>query len=404
MDGQGIIDAKIELRWVWLIILGLIGFGFFFLWDTNDIIIFSPTPTPDEKAVLIDGMKGGVFMNDLNPGVVSAAINQVVIGDFTANSSTNSGEVVAFSRGKAPFIKTTIPWSIFTDIIQVDFHDLYNITVEVWMLTESAYLKRQLIDHVDCKLLAESIWKSEGHGLQITCVIHDARNLNLRLTSNGGASGAATVLFNNRAFDCVNHEDDLDLQNSAAYQSGALNVYYVDKVTTVLGTSPHYGIHCNSSNTPNVIAIGTDTAGTLAGILAHEIGHALIGNGLEDHIDNLSPIPPCQSMPTPCTTSLPNTKGNTPSLFDRTNVMHGASSGRATLTEGQVFRAFFNKNSALNLATIYNLNLNASINNRICGGVGDGLFEPPTPTPECPQLEKRLWPDKDGEYGTWLAN
>ena len=379
----------------WVVAIICVSAGFFYLWPTKDFITFSPTPTPNEKAVLIDGVKDGVFKNDWDPGVVSAATNSVVIGEFTANSSTNSGEVVVFSPGKAPFIKTPIPWSIFSDTINVDFHDLYDINVKIWMLTDLAF-NVQIAQH--CQK-AQSIWNSEGHGLQITCDIQDAREMIVTL---GETSGRAAVLYSNRAFDC-DDTDASNLKNSTAYTAGFLNVYYVNRVTTVLGSGEHYGVHCVAD--PDVIALGAANTASVMGLLAHEIGHALIGNGSEDHIDELSPSPQCPLMPPLCTGTLPNNAGGFPSFFDRTNVMHGASSWRATLTEGQVFRAFFNRSSVLNQASIYNLNLNpGGMGRPNCGGVGTGEYKPPDPTPECPRLDKRLWPDIGGEYGTWPAN
>ena len=374
--------------------------GFFgYLWDTKDFITFSPNPTPNEKAVLIDGVKDGVFQNDWNPGVISPATNSVEIGYFTMTPSPNSGEVVAFSPGKAPFIKAAIPWSVFTDTVNVDFHDAYDITVTVWLLTDNAYNYQSQFARPNCAK-ARSIWEQEGHGLRITCNIQDARNQILTITdpseTSGQAKGPAKDLFNIRPFDCATHALNLQ-QNLSVYSTGVLNVYYVNSVDTDLGAGPHYGVHCNDH--PDVIALG---AYSVEGLLAHEIGHALIGNGLEDHIDDLSPPSPCGSMPTSCTTSLPNTAGNTPSLFDRTNVMHGASSWRATLTEGQVFQAFFSKRSVLNHNSIYNLGMGIR---DTCGGVGVGSSSLPTPIKnECPQLDKRIWPDIGGEYGTWPAN
>ena len=346
--------------------------------NTDDRLTFSSTS--NEKAVLIDGIRNGVPENDWNPGIVSAVTDSITIGPFTETPPQSPGEVIAFSPGKVPFIKTQIPWTSSAETIQVHFIDAYDINVAVWILTESTFHNKDVIENTDCAL-AQSIWKQEGHGLRINCVIHDARNEHITLQSDDGVlSGLAKDLFHietGRAFDCVNSDHASDLQNSTAHQAGVLNIYYVDQVATIVGTSPRYGIHCNQTDPPNVIAIGTAVTGTSAGILVHEIGHALLGNGLEDHIDDLSP-----------------------SLFDRTNVMHGASSRRATLTEGQVFRAFFNTSSALNLASIYNLQNGL----RTCGGVGLGTHTPPAHTSECPKLDKRLWPDQGGEHGTWPAN
>ena len=384
-----------KLWWVVAIICVLATVFFAYLWDRQDFITFSPSPTPGEKAVLIDGVKDGVFQNDWNPGVVSPATNSVEIGYFTMPPSPNSGEVVAFSPGKAPFIKASSPWSIFTDTINVDFHDAYNIKVKIWLLTDKAFNRKWRIQHLDCPT-ALSIWQNEGHGLQITCDIQDARNTMLM---HADRSGQAMTLFDDSApghlaFDC-DDLDNSDLLSSASYSTGVLNVYYVDQVSTVIGSGERYAVHCNG--TPTVIAIG---AASVEGLLAHEVGHALIGNGDEDHIDNLSPGTKCPS-PTPCAAPPPYTTGNTPSFFDRTNVMHGASSRRATLTEGQVFRAFFNVSSVLNHNSIYNLGMGIRTT---CGGVGSGSSSPSDSAHECPQLEKRLWPDYGGEYGTWPAN
>lgn len=379
--------------WVVLATVCMFATALYAYLQDEDYITFSPTP--NEKAVLIDGVKDGVFWNDWSPGVVSAATNPVKIGKFTTTSSPNSGEVVAFSPGKAPFIKAPSPWGYFTDTVNVEFHDTYNIEVKVWLLTDNAYNNQSQVVEPNCAK-ARSIWEQEGHGLRITCDIQDARDT--MLTHVGRTGEAKTLFDSNHAFDC-DDLDDSNLLSSTAYSAGVLNVYYVDQVSTVIGSGQRYAVHCNG--TPTVIAIG---AASVIGLLAHEIGHALIGNGVEDHIDELSPWLQCQSMPNfPCTASLPPTAGTggNPSLFDRTNVMHGASSWRTTLTEGQVFRAFFNKSSVLNHASIYNLGMG---NRDTCGGVGGGTGVPPVHTNECPQLEKRLWPDDGGEYGPWPAN
>lgn len=367
--------------------------------DRIDIIIFSPTT--NEKAVLIDGKRDGTFQNDWSPGTVPAATNSIRIGDFRNPASPNSGEVVAFSAGKFPFIQAPTTWSYFTDTVHVEFHDAYDLTVKVWLLTDAnvTYSKQWLIKNLHCNT-AVSIWKGEGHGLHINCDVQDGSNANLTLTSPTVVTGPARSLFSVIPFDCDStHPGDLQ-STPSLYQADVLNVYYIDSVITNTGESNRHGIHCNGATPANVIAIA---AYAHQSVLAHELGHAFIGNGIEDHVDDLSPRlqDQCSTMPaTQCAGPPPETAGDTPSLFDRTNVMHGASSLRATLTEGQVFRASFNASSVLNDSSLYQLNMGR----RTCGGVGIGTHVPPPHTSDCPQLEKRLWPDHGGEFGTWPAN
>ena len=94
-------------------------------------------------------------------------------------------------------------------------------------------------------------------------------------------------------------------------------------------------------------------AGAGSELLAHELGHDLALEHIDDRVAD----------------------------FDPTNIMHSASNIREFLTEGQLFRAHLRQNSALNL--VYGARPGLPIRN----------CDRDTLTLDCPSIAKRLWAD-----------
>jgi len=134
-----------------------------------------------------------------------------------------------------------------------------------------------------------------------------------------------------------------DLEARIGHRPGRLNIYYVETVDG--GTAR--GRACPIGGDHIIMAEASRHE-----LLSHEIGHLL---------------------------SLTHTDAIV-QLFDRSNVMHSASSQRRYLTEGQVFRQQFDPNSVVN-----NLWAMRSSEARNCPR--------DVVNAECPAIELRLWSD-----------
>ncbi len=359
-----------------------------------------------EKAVLIDGVKCGTFRNDYPdsppPLLASTDADSIRVGNFEHSSVPHVDEVIAFCQGKVPFLREqdgTFQWSSSRDSVTIAFHDPYPISVAVWIVTtvegmSSSARARKIStgtdvvvdgevyhEEGDCEA-ARRIWATEGQGLVINC--GDPKDITDKFIDEDGDGMAddldrdgrpdnANPYFTARAFDCTEHVDAI---KRLGYTPGVLNVYYVMNIVTDFG-DPAFGLWCNTSDPPDVIAIGAYASNVT---LVHELGHSFLANGEEDHVDSLS-------------------------SFDKANVMHGKSGERNYLTEGQVFRAFFNAGSALNHLNVYNIGPGRTpLLRRPRGGASTCGPSTDNDNDLCPPVQKRIWKDGGENGSTWPPN
>jgi hypothetical protein len=196
---------------------------------------------------------------------------------------------------------------------------------------------------------------------------------------------SAGSYFSSTPFSCL-HVDNHPkmLKESGSYVPNTINVYYVEGVEGENGEGgSDYGVVCSDHR--DIIAIGRTTAAT---ILAHELGHSFSLEHVDDYTKD------CPS----CTCDKPTCP------FDHLNVMYSKGPlARETLTEGQVFRAFYNLDSVVN--SIFRTGPGTGLDRPYCR---EEVEQPPTLTliaKACPLLQKRLWPD-DAMWGTaaWPTN
>jgi hypothetical protein len=133
------------------------------------------------------------------------------------------------------------------------------------------------------------------------------------------------------------------IQNDIGRRAGRINIYVVRTVDGGAGR----GQACQIGS--DFVAICANAGSEL---LSHELGHDFA----LQHIDGQA-------------------------TFDQTNIMHSASSTRQFITEGQLFRAHFRSDSALNAT----YNARPGQPTRDCGHsqADNG----------CPSLNKRIWDD-----------
>jgi hypothetical protein len=291
------------------------------------------------------------------------ARGEVSIGNFTP-SDKYPGKLIIFSNSGPPTLwppttqESPLRWTDGSDLVEVALEDTYSIPVYVWILTatfntdDPLYRVTPLRKAIEAHITTSRIWAAERQGIRFsTFTIIDATQ-----------DSDAPALRDN--FNCSNTQR---ITSDIGFVSGAINVYYVN---AVYGW-PDYGIFCDVPGTSTyVIALGIQSSDDL---LAHEMGHALLG---PDHIDCLStdPHPNCPNpAPGP--------------FFDTTNVMHGASTERKGITEGQTFRAVFNRESVIN--SLYNARPGLITASSFCGNT-----VVTTTDPNCPPVQKRLWDDE----------
>ena len=284
--------------------------------DQVQVLGASPTPL----GLLIDGVVGGSFRNDL-PFI--APQSPISVGAFRG---ILPGEVVAFAPGRAPAIQVA-EWTDDPDVISIELPDPVVVDLAIWIVKGPFATQADWADRALSR--TSLIWAAERYGVEIGDVeIIDA-------TGNPDAS---------RFFEFNGCSQRTNAQTAIGRREGRINVYYVERVDG----GRDRGRNCPVGGEFIVMAERSGDE-----LLSHEIGHSF---GLI-HIDGLT------------------------AQFDRTNVMHSASSSRQFLTEAQVFRTHFDNGSILNLA-LSHLGRGPV---RACPGL-DG-------TPFCPPIGARLWPD-----------
>jgi len=280
-----------------------------------------------ENGILVDGTKRGSSVNDER--FAGAAGSDIAIGRFT-----RSGEVIGYTNDHPPTLKAGVAWTAGSDTVNLAFENKYLVPFYIWIV-KGPYADQRMVA-INASVRTSQIWTNERQGIGFSVFqINDAT-----------AAPEAPSFY---AFTCAAMAADIKLK--IGFNSGGINIYYVDTVDSVTTK----GIACGGG----VVAMGKRTSDHL---LSHEIGH---GFNLV-HVNSLT------------------------SFFDTTNVMHPASNNRNYLTEGQTFRAVVNSGSFIN--RVYNAR--PGLITRDCGNSTS------TTDFSCPAVQKRIWSDG----ATWLPN
>jgi hypothetical protein len=298
-------------------------------------IALSGCGTATVHFVSTSGSPNGVLVTDgfstQYGGFVTAA-DKVNIG-----ARAGLGEAVGFSQYRPTALQTASWMTWFGDqTVDLNLHDQIRVPITFWVLSSPFGTNQTRANNFWFAM--QTVYWPERVGLLFTpTTVRDA-------TTNANRSKYL-------AFTCGSGNANMTkMQSDIGFDSGRINVYLVDSVDG----STSRGNACQIGGPFVAIA---STAGT--DLLSHEMGHDLALT----HIDDLT------------------------ANFDQTNVMHSASSSRAFLTEGQLFRAHLQPASAVN-ATY---------------GVRPGQITRDCPrdtvSRTCPAIQKRLWAD-----GTFPAN
>nr|MBI3611842.1 hypothetical protein [Nitrospirota bacterium] len=309
----------------------------------------------DEVGVLADGMLEGTSVN--SERFTAPTGTDISLGNFTGPPNLPAkAQVIAFTRSRPPTLlpatdtSPPIIWTPGSDTVEIKLEEEYAIQVYVWIVTQTYDTPDALTGvtplqkAIDANVTTSQIWSEERQGLRFsTYTILDA-------TQNPQASTYSAD------FTCG---DAKSISEAIGNVPGAVNVYYVNKVYGMLDAA----VECEYDNPLKyVIALGIQSS---SDVLAHEFGHAF---SLE-HIDCFSTTARAAGCPIVGAT-----------YFDQTNVMHGASISRKGLTEGQTFRAIFNKTSAINTLYYTRQGLLTTCANS-------------TVSINCPPVQKRIWED-----------
>jgi hypothetical protein len=292
----------------------------------------------EEVGALVDGSRGSLRVNDarylkLNlGGFFDAAFPVIPLDEIEFDATRN--EIIAFARRRPPVLVPDVPWTPFSDRVDVAFDDELRIPIQIWIV--QGPFGDQRLRAAEASLATGMAWLNERTGIAFSTV---------EITDATTDPDVEPFLD----FNCTN--DGQAIKTLIGYVPDRLNIYYVNRVDFGTGPSSSRGVRCSTSK---IIAMGRNTDGML---LAHELGHGL------------SLIHPVGSA--------------ADGLVDTTNIMHNLSSVREFLTEGQNFRAVYNPSSALN--EIYDVR--AGRPTRGCSQhYRDDIAN-------CPAIQKRVWAD-----------
>jgi hypothetical protein len=272
----------------------------------------------------------------------------VDIGDVKASDLLfcKTSEVVAFTAGKAPAYSQAA-FTSAADTVNLNYQPMVDLRVKVWVLCADANCSVSPItddtrtDIVTKLAAAKLLFLDQGAGIQL--------NLNDPNLISDQTANAAKNKYHDFGSQC---DKFLDLV-SGILDKDALNLYIVRSVENQFGRGQTCWL-------PNVAALGYLFDG---GLIAHEMGH--------DHWLQHAEL--FQEL----------------AALGTKNIMHSLSTERTYLSEGEVFRMHFERNSVLN-------RVNAKYSNppvrrpeaRSCND-GSAI----KPSKPCPSLGLRLWTD-----------
>lgn len=273
--------------------------------------------------VLVDGTAAGTAHNDDRAtGPNGPAIG---VGPF----DSGSGEVIAYTVGHAPTLKTGITWTGADDAVNFNFDPKFRVRFKIWIV-KGPFSDGQS-KAVNACIRTSQIWRDERQGTSFSA---------FDITDATGNAKAGNYL----AFTC---DKGANMKNDIGFDTNAVNVYWVDTVDFGTGAATSNGVWCPG---PRVVVMGWNTMDHL---FSHEIGHSFT----LEHVNDLT------------------------TFFDTTNVMHNASNFRAFLTEGQTFRAVVNGGSVVNTLG------GRTGTTRSCGNTTT------TTDAACPAVQQRIWAD-----------
>lgn len=242
-----------------------------------------------EDGLLIDGTASAVFRND--DRTTGPDGSSIPVGPYDATP----GEVIAYTVGHAPTLKTSVGWTSGNDNVDVAFDPKYRVRFQNWVI-QGPFASGQT-RAINACIRTSQIWRDERQGTSFSAFeITDA-------TTNPKAGSYTT-------FTCGLASS---IKTEIGFDPNAVNVYWVNTVDFGSGAATSNGVWCGG----NLGAMGSNV---LDHLFSHEVGHAYS----LDHVNTLT------------------------SFFDQTNVMHNASNFRAFLAEGQTFRAVVNAGSVVN--------------------------------------------------------
>ncbi len=242
-----------------------------------------------EDGILVDGTASATSHNDAR--FTGADGSAITVGPYDASP----GEVIAYTVGHAPTLRTTVSWTAADDNVSYAFDPKYRVRFQNWIV-QGPFAASQTRAINACIRTAQ-IWRDERQGtsfsaFDITDATADPQAANYTAFTCGSVAGIKTDI---------------------GFDANAVNVYWVNTVDFGSGPGTGNGVWCGG----NVVAMGSNV---LDHLFSHEIGHAY---SLQ-HVNTLT------------------------TFFDQTNVMHNASNFRAFLTEGQTFQAVVNAGSVVN--------------------------------------------------------
>lgn len=278
---------------------------------------------PSQAGLMVDGADLNGRVEDRTAPAPAGSPPLFSVGALSSSPLGNEAVGYGIAWNVAPTIFPT-SWTNASDDLQGTLVREIWLPITVWVVkgpfaAESVRARQALVD-------ASAIYWKEGAGVNFIPI--DVRDAT---TSRGATT----------------HQDVLDATNLNTLPSqigsvnGRMNLYWVNTVNggTGNGSQP--------AGQP-FAAVGFTAS---AGLVAHEIGHALV----LEHVD--------------------------PTLFNNENVMQGNGGARLFLTEGQTFRIHFHPSSMLVFA--YRARPNEP--QRVCSR--------DTASAECPRNDKRLWAD-----------
>lgn len=255
-----------------------------------DIVTLPPAGPGEQKGFLLDGRLVGAFRND---SIFRTTATEVAVGAVRAD---RRNEIISFIPRSAP-TSVTAPWTVGVDTVAVPASEEVVIPMTVRVVYGP-------FGEIEAKALADvqaanDLFSTQNLGIRLEATVVD-------LTADPLADGYYDIPLVGPAASGI---------DTLGYTPGALNVYAVRSIESaqegniILGQAEIGGDLVLMSP----IAWGRTT-------FAHEIGHTL---------------------------GLLHTNGQ--AGFSEDNLMQaGGSTTRFALTEGQTFRAHFDRSSVLN--------------------------------------------------------